>query len=385
MARIGVDARYLENDLTGLGRYSFNLLAHLLELDRSNQYRVFLRNDYRGPLPRSDRVRYLPVPYLPISPGSLVGMSLQLRKAGVDLWHAHFPVLPLAHGPPAVITVHDLQPLRVPALAGRRPLPLRLAYRAFYSLVYRRSVLRSLAVIAVSQATSLDLQACFGTPPEKIRVIEEALDPRFVGSEGAADPPEQANGSPQTALPERFLLYVGATLPHKNIDTMLRAFARALKRPGVGDCHLVLAGRESRFDRDWMALAEELGLERRIVRLGYVRQDGLPRLYRRARALLHVARYEGFGFPPLEALHCGLPPIVARHASLPEVVGPAGLWVDPDDADGMAEAIERILVDNGLRRRILACGKQVLERYSWGRAARSTLDLYEQLLRDSCG
>jgi alpha-1,3-rhamnosyl/mannosyltransferase len=385
MARIGIDARYLENENTGVGRYSFNLLKHLLETDRENAYAVVVRGDYAGRLPAGADVTYVRVPFAPVSLSSLLTLSARVRGLDLDLWHAHFPIAPLFPGTPFLVTVHDLQPLRVPAIGGRRPLPLRVGYRAFYPLVYRATLARARAVVAVSLATRKEIQDVFGIPAERIHVIHEALDDRFQDSRTPAGPPQELQERIAGALPERFLLYVGATLPHKNLGNMLRGFAAALRSPGRQDLFLVMAGRESRFDREWLDLARRLGITSRILRIGYVGQEGLPLLYRRAQALLYVSLYEGFGFPPLEAMEHGLPVVAAWHGSLPEVAGSAALFVEPEDVEGIARAIGEVLDRPGLRLRLREQGAKNLERFSWRSAAEKTLALYERVLRQAGG
>jgi alpha-1,3-rhamnosyl/mannosyltransferase len=382
MARIGIDARYLENENTGVGRYSFNLLRRLFEADRKNAYAVVIRDDYAGRLPAGEDVTYVRVPFAPVSVSSLLTLSARVRGLGLDLWHAHFPIAPLFPGTPFLVTVHDLQPLRVPAIGGRRPLPLRAGYRVFYPVVYRTTLARAKAVVAVSLATKKEIQGFFGIPAERVHVIHEALDDRFQDSRSPAGPSPERLG---TALPERFLLYVGATLPHKNLGNMLRGFAAALRTPGRQDLSLVMAGRESRFDRDWRDLARGLGIADRILRIGYVGQGDLPILYERALALLYVSLHEGFGFPPLEAMEHGLPVIAAWHGSLPEVAGSAAVFVDPQDVEGIARAIGEVLERPDLRQRLREQGKRNLERFSWRSAAEKTLGLYERVLRQAGG
>ncbi len=376
MARIGLDARYLENENTGVGRYSYNLITHLLEEDKKNAYSVVVRDDYTGRLPGGENVTYVRVPYAPITLASLLAMSRRVRGLRLDLWHAHFPISPLFPGTPFVVTVHDLQPLRVPSIGDRRPLPLRVGYRVFYPLAYRYALSNAEAILAVSMATRREIQECFPVAPEKIHVIHEALDDRFQGPGPSTGPRE----SRSLDLPDRFLLYVGATLPHKNLGNMVKGFAEALKQPGREDLFLVMAGRESRFEQDWIDLAEELGISRRIHRIGYVGQEDLPILYKRATALLYVSCYEGFGFPPLEAMEHRLPVIASSHSSLPEVVGSAGLFADPDDVPGIAAAIGKILDDPALRKRLQEEGLKNLGRFSWQKTARKTLDVYESVL-----
>ncbi len=374
MARIGIDARYLETENTGIGRYSFNLLTHLLEQDRENAYWVFIRDEYEGRLPSSELVTYVRVPYPPISLSSLFAMSLAVRRLHLDLWHAHFPVVPFFSGTPFVVTVHDLQPLRVPSLGGQRSLPLRLAYRIYYPLAYTFAIIFSKAIVAVSLATCKEIREVFRVPQNKIRVIHEALDDRFSPTSIPAG--HQGESHEPYSLPSQYLLYVGATLPHKNLDAMLKGFARAMDRPETKDLFLVIAGRPSRFEPQWTELMERLGISRRVLRIGYVSQEHLPYLYQKATALLYLSCYEGFGFPPLEAMQHGVPVIAALHSSLPEIVGPAGIFVSPDDLDGIANAIVKVLTDVPLRDRLAEYGRRNLKRFTWGKAAAQTLSLY---------
>jgi len=369
MARIGIDARYLENENTGVGRYSYNLITHLLKEDKKNAYSVVIREDYTGRLPAGENATYVPVPYAPITLSSLLAMSGKVRGLGLDLWHAHFPISPLFPGTPVLVTVHDLQPLRVPSIGARRPLPLQVGYRVFYPLAYRYALSCAKRIVAVSLATRKEIQDCFHIPL--------ALDDRFQGPGTSAIHREAEK---KFDLPDQFLLYVGATLPHKNLENMLRGFAGALKQPGRERLFLVMAGRESRFERDWLDLAERLEITERIRRIGYVGQEDLPHLYKKATALLYVSCYEGFGFPPLEAMEHGLPVIASSHSSLPEVVGSAGMFVDPDDVQGIAQAIGKVLDDPGLRQRLRALGEKNLARFSWRQAARKTLEVYERVL-----
>ena len=381
MARIGIDARYLETENTGLGRYSYNLLMHLLEQDGKNVYTVFIRETYAGGLPSRPNVTYVRVPYPPISLSSLFALSRRVYDLGLDLWHAHFPVAPLFSRTPFLVTVHDLQPLRVPALADERPLPLRAAYRTYYPLVYRASLTLSRAVVAVSVATCEEIQDVFRIPREKIHVIHEALDDRF---SDPGRPLLSKAGDKVNTLPSRFLLYVGATLPHKNLDSMLRGFAKALQQPGTEDLGLVIAGRPSRFDPLWKALAARLGIGARIHRIGHLSHERLSDLYSRAVALLHVCRYEGFGFPPLEAMQHGLPVIAASHTSLPEVVGSSAILVPPTDTNGIARAIGKVLQEDALCLRLREYGQANLKRFRWEDAAAKTLGLYERILESPC-
>lgn len=143
---------------------------------------------------------------------------------------------------------------------------------------------------------------------------------------------------------------------------------------------LLIAGR-----RGWMAepiyeAVERLGLRQRVRFLDFVADDDLPLLYNLAHGLVYPALYEGFGFPPLEALACGTPVLASNTSSLPEVVGEAGVLVDPTDIESIAAGIQRLLDDEELVGELRRRGPQQAARFSWDQAAQRTLDIYRQVL-----
>jgi glycosyltransferase involved in cell wall biosynthesis len=147
-----------------------------------------------------------------------------------------------------------------------------------------------------------------------------------------------------------YVLYVGNFKPHKNVQTLLRAFALLCQRQPA--LQLVLGGRLDRWAEERRRLAAELGIAARVCFTGAVAAGDLPALYSGAAVFAFPSRYEGFGLPPLEAMGCGTPVVAGNATSLPEVVGQAGVLVDPGDAAGLAAALGHILEDERERRRL---------------------------------
>jgi glycosyltransferase involved in cell wall biosynthesis len=255
-------------------------------------------------------------------------------------------------------------------------LPLQIGYHIYYHFFYRVTLLRAKAIIAVSHATRWDLEDCLGIPRERIFVIHESIDERFKISQ---TPKDVTAIHSRFQLPDTFLLYLGATLPHKNLANLLKGYKRALETGTLEGVSLLLAGRTSRFDVELEQLIKGLGIQNLVRRIGYVPQEDLAILYAMSKAFVYMSRYEGFGFPPLEAMHHGVPVLVAYHASLPEVVGACGLFVDPDDIEGIARAILTIVHNSELRHRLASMGRDRLTRFSWQKAAMETIRIYEQV------
>ena len=175
--------------------------------------------------------------------------------------------------------------------------------------------------------------------------------------------------------PPRYVIYPANLWPHKNHGRLLDAFARLADR----EVALVLTGQTYGRLGTLMRRAAELRVAERVRHLGHVPAETLPALYRGAQGMVFPSLYEGFGSPPLEAMACGCPVASSPAASLREVCGDAALTLDPTDPDAMASAIDRLLSDDSLRRRLRAAGLAHAPRWTWARAADRHVELYRRL------
>jgi len=375
--RIGQDARYLYTYFTGVGRYSYHLIRGLAELDGQHDYVLFKHRSYTDPILGRPRFTERTVPSRPVGPATLTTFALTVARQGVDLLHSHFPVAPLAGPFRSIVTVHDLQPILVRGFSGRRLPPLKWAYDLFYRFAYCATIRRAELLICGSRATAAEVVDLYDIPARRLRVIPYGVDSRF---RPATDPERLARFRQAYDLPQRFLLYVGNTRPHKNVPGLLRGFANFLQRSPQTEARLVLAGARERFFADVECTARELDLERHLAYLDYVPDDQLPLLYSAARGLALLSTKEGFGLPPLEAMACGTPVVVSTYGALPEVVGDAALSVDPFDVDGIGEALLRLWTDEDLRRVLRRKGLARAAQFTWQAMARRTLDVYNEVL-----
>jgi len=375
--RIGLDARYLYPYFTGVGRYSYNLIHALAEINRDHDYVVFKHRDYTDAIVKNARFDELNVPIRPVGPGTLTTFGLTTARQRVDLLHSHFPVAPLMGPFRSVVTVHDLQPILVPQFSGQRPLPVKAAYDLFYRFAYRTTITRAARLICISQATADDVTSLYDVPGDRIRIVPYGIDACF---QPVTDHRALTAFRDRYELPDDFVLYVGNTRPHKNVPGLLRGFARFLALADDPHATLVLAGSKERFFADTRAAIHELGIEERIVCLDHVGDDELPLLYSAARFLALLSTKEGFGLPPVEAMACGTPVLVSTYAALPEVVGDAGIQVDPFDYDEIGQALLRLWTDEDLRKTLQRKGLARAAQYTWSQTARSTLEVYEEVL-----
>jgi len=301
------------------------------------------------------------------------------RRQGVELAHVPYFASPLFPTTPTVVTVHDLIPMLLPAYRGS-------IWVRLYTLLVAVAAKRADMVLTDSEASKWDIVRLLDIPAERVRVIYLAADDIY---QPVLDEHRLAAIHRKYDLPESYLLYLGGFDQRKNVPTLLRAFAQLAKDPRV---FLVVAGRlpeygldlaiqakRSDFFPDPQPIVQELGIGKRVVFTGWVPEQDKPVLYSGARALVFPSLYEGFGLPPLEALACGTPVIASNRGSLPEIVGDGGLLLEPDDVEGLAGAMEKLLNDDTLWGDLRQKGLAHATRFSWEKTARETLAVYQEI------
>jgi len=320
---------------------------------------VYLPRGAEGPPAQTGSVVYHAVPG-PLFAGRHLIWPAQLRRRRFDVYFGAAAVLPLGRtGCPSVITLHDLAIYRHPEwFPARQPLSTRV--------IVPGSIRRADAIIAVSNNTARDAEELFDVPPDQVGVIPLGVSPRFHPLAREDTDPVRA----RLGLPERFILFVGAIEPRKNLDTLLDAWALV-----SGRLPLVVAGGWGWRDEGIRERLSRLGPG--LTMVGEVRPESLPALYNLATCLAHPAWYEGFGLTPLEAMACGTPVVCSDTSSLPEVTGEAALLVGPGDVEGWRRALERISDDAGLRADLRRQGILRAARFSWDRTAAATWEIIE--------
>ena len=339
MIRVGLDVRPLSSGHAwrGIGTYVRELRAAL------------------GAAPNSD-IEIVDLPgRLESRWDRQVGFPRRARRAGVRILHVTAPDLPFWQPVPTVATLHDLIPLRFGDTAARRAWRWRLA-----------ALRRATRVIVYSEATARDAAELAGVEPDRIRVI-----PNGVGATFRPGAPAPVNG-----LPSKYLLYVGGLDPRKDIGGLLRAASLALAgQAGVGLVVLTQDPWEI-----WADAVRESGLNGRVIRLhADLDLSRLADLYRGAVAYFSASRYEGFGFPLLEAMACGTPVVAYGHSSHAEIVREGGVLVPDGDEGALAEAVRRVLSDATWRATLSVGALRDAARFSWERAARDTIDVYREI------
>ncbi len=289
-----------------------------------------------------------------------------------DLLHIPYWAPP-AHSPlPVVVTIHDIIPLVLPAYRGDARVRL-------YTALVRAATSAATLVLTDSRASEDDVTRHLGLPHERVRAVPLAVGPEYTPDATATDRAIRA----ELGLPETYVLYLGGFDVRKNLRTVMAAFAIVHRAcPGA---RLAIGGRlpihDTSFTPDPRRLAREAGLfEGSVHFLGFVAEDSKPALYRGARALIFPSTYEGFGYPPLEAISCGTPVVGGDVSSLPEVVGDAGVLLPPEDAEGMAGVLIQLLCDPAFYEEMRAHAIDQSHSFSWVRTADETLAAFRAVL-----
>jgi len=344
--KIAIDTRRIGKKLSGIGRYTECLLSGLSMINGPNQY---LRLDD------------LIAPYGLYSLKNQLMLPGVLENQGVDLYHSPYFTIPflMRKSLPCVVTLHDLIPWKFPHFTPKaKKTKLRWLFRHIMISVVKRAD----RIIAVSNTTARDIEECFPVDSSRIHVVYNGVDSVFF------DVHNEKKG--------QYILYVGRSEPYKNIVAALNAYLRACEKYKIPHRFIIIGEIDSRYT-EAQAIVERLNMEKRITITGHIQSEELIKAYRGADLLLMPSRYEGFGYPVIEAMACGVPVIISQAPALVEIAGTHAISVDPDNTDEFAETINNVLTDSALSNRLSREGREHARNFTIEKMARETLKVYE--------
>lgn len=382
--RIAVDVRCLmDGRRTGVEEYTLNLLMNLLEIDKKNRYVLFY-NSYKRPrfnfsmFRKYDNVEIRRFRW----PNKLLNFffwyldwpKIDRMVGGADI--VFFPNIifgSVSRECKLILTIHDLSFERMPECYSWK----RRLWHIFINP--KRLCRRADKIIAVSDSTKKDVSFWYGIGENKITTIHSAVCDRFRSLDrndlGLLEVKEKYG------LPFKFILYFGTIEPRKNIIGVIKAynrlqkFAEDNKREELLKYKLVIAGETGWLGEKIFREIEKSPYKNKIQVIKSVKNSVKPYLYNLATLFVYVSLFEGFGFPPLEAMKCGVPVIASNNSSLPEVVGDGGMLIDPDKPDDIYEAMKEMLEKKELREMTARKGLEKSKEFDWTTSARRFLEM----------
>lgn len=360
--RIGVDARdLLIVERTGVERVVFHFIEQLAAFDAC-EFVLFLDKKPLADLAVCARHEVVVEPrrFGPLRKLFDTWIVFQLpqvlRRYGINAFLSFNTKFPMAAGIPVFATVHGVEWFFCPD--GYRMLE-RVKQRVWFEFACRYCA----GIVTFAQSSRRDMLHIRPSCCAPIRVVPEGCDAifrRLRPDEIAADPPVRYS------LRAPYILSVCSLVPRKNIDGLWRAFAQVVHEQAIPRS-LALAGKSGWKAERLRALADELGIGKRVRFLGFVPDADLVQLYNQAGLFVYPSKYEGFGLPLLEAMSCGIPVVAANRSATAEVAGDAAVLIDPYSAADLAQGMKRALTDNVLRANLISAGYARAAEYSWAR------------------
>jgi glycosyltransferase involved in cell wall biosynthesis len=375
LVKIAIDIRRMSE--FGVGTYIRNIVRALGRLDRENKYLLIgptAKVQEIGPLPPN--FHSVPVTSPERSMKGFHEFRTILKRLDCDL--AHIPNLfsiPRAMPCPYVMTVHDMleHMSRAREQSG--------FWRSLHFQLTKRVLAKAARIFAVSNFTKNEIEKLFDISPDRIDVVYNAIDERFL--RGHATPADRELIAQRYQVTYPFLLYAGRISPHKNVVRMIEAFS-ALKTElerdqAYPDLKLIIIGDDLSGNPDLRRTVVRSGVQNDVRFLGFVPIEVLRIFYDEAKVFVFPSLYEGFGLPPLEAMAHGTPVVTSNVSSLPEVVGNAAVLVNPENVFEIMRALHRVLIDPALRDRMKTRGYQQSTRFSWESSGQRILQVYGEV------
>jgi len=392
--KIGIDISQVVYQGTGVAAYTENLITNLLKIDKKNEYVLFgsslrlrskLESFYnshatvhgskeKGIINSKNKKNYnnsqgkffsFPLIFLECLWNKYHILPIETFTGKLDVFHSSDWLEPPAKCP-KVTTIHDLAIFKYPeTFAPRGGHNIVTNLKRKFEWVKKESKL----IIAVSENTKKDIMELLGVPEERIRVVYEAVDEKFIIPKTKL---QIEKIKKKYGVEGKYILAVGTIEPRKNLKRVIEAF---FQLRGTEPVNLVIAGKYGwghELDRD--------RVRDRVKILGYVPKEDLAGLYAGAECFVYPSLYEGFGLPVLEAMASGCPVVTSNVSSLPEIAGQAGVLVNPYDTQEIERGIQEALQN---RKKLIELGRQHCHQFSWQKTALQTLKIYEEALGKS--
>jgi len=386
--KIGIDARTIlnpeKNDAIGVGHYTYQLIRHLVDLDKENEYVIFFdfhvrEKDVKKFVRPNVKIKFYPFSdykkYLPGAYSEILGTAT-LAKEKLDLIHTTSPTsrIPASYRGKTIVTIHNLASYKVPEAY---PTISRTKYKTVVNLMVNKAD----KIIAVSNSTKKDICEIFKCSADKISVIYSGVDKRFFYEPKVS----REKVLERYGIENKYILFLGTLEPIKNITRLFEAFKifrdESKKDKGKFGYKLVMAGKRGWLAKEYKKMAKDMGISKDVVFTGYIIGDDMVPLFKYADFFVMPSLYEGFGTTLLEAFATGTPAIVSNVSSIPEIAGDAAKLINPLNVRDIADAMLEFAKNDELKETYRRMGKEQVAKFNWDKCAAETLEIYKSLAK----
>ncbi len=360
IARVAIDTSVLGRTKTGTAVYVNNLIRAIQSIHPGDLEVI----PVRGPDPNPGKKTLFRALNLA---SELLWLHVRLprflKKRNIDLLHMPAMTSPLYSSCPVVVTIHDAHFITHPQARDQ-------LWLTYFRLAVRATVKRASLLLADSKAAALELEKHLGADREKIRVV-------YLGATRREILPADEQFGLEYAP---FLLYTGATMLHKNVHTLVEAFAGLVRQPAFSQYNLIIAGVPAEGHNLVLEAISRNGLEDKVHFIGYISESKLAALFTNASLFVFPSKAEGFGLPPLEAMSHGTAVAASNVSCIPEILGDTADYFNPDDPDEMMETIAHLLRDEEHRQAKINLGLIRAADFTWEKCGHNTLNVYREVL-----
>jgi len=391
--KIGIDCRTIlhpeKGECDGPGHYTYQLVRHLLKIDKKNTYVLFFdhsigRDRIAKFKQKNVLIKFVPfMQYSNLMPDKYAHflVSAALSREKLDILHSPIPWLPHSYIGKTIVTVHDLAICKFFELYSRQKPNIAFCKNL------PRILERADKIIAVSQSTSKDLRQIFNINRKNIRVIYHGVDKRFFKKNTLSKIKKVQN---KYKIKKDYLLSLSNFDPRKNITRIIFAYERLRRKMELKkgqsflEYQLVLAGSKKNFN--FKKIKQTISLskyKKDIILPGYTEASELNALFEGASLFIFPSLYEGFGFPIIEAMAKGVPVITSNTSSMKEIASQSAVIVDPYNVSEITTAAYNLLTNKKLYDNLKVKGKLLAQEFKWDKCARETLNFYQRAINSN--
>lgn len=377
--KIGIDCRIYSPQFTGIGRYTHELVAGLIEKNKNSpepaQIVLFFNQPEYDKFQDQPHTKKVLVKARHYSLAEQTTFLKKLLDEKLDLMHfPHFNV-PFLYRRPYIVTIHDLILSFFPGKKMNR-----WYHRLAYSLTIKNAVRHAKKIIAVSGSTKQDILTHLPAKDDKIQVVYNGVSDDFRPLVHYTECLDTLNKYRINEF--QFILYTGVWRSHKNLPRLIQAFALLEEKKNF-HIKLVITGNPDPFYPEVREMVKRHNLENDVIFTGLVSEKELLHLYNAASIYAFPSLYEGFGLPPLEAMKCGTPVVASRSSSIPEICDGCALFFDPYSVDDIAKKIEYLYKDPAKQAELIEKGYRHVKKFTWKKNVDQTYDIFTDVINSN--